>query len=61
MITVKVSELLEKAQELLAAGYEYVDVEEMEAEEDLPKCLHFSAHDDLGIEIDFEDIDHIEA
>lgn len=45
----------------MAAGYEYVDVEEMEAEEDLPKCLHFSAHDDLGIEIDFEDIDHIEA
>lgn len=35
MVTVKISELLEKAQEMLSAGYEYVNVCELDADSDI--------------------------
>lgn len=60
MVTIRVADLLEKAQELQQAGHEYVDVEEMEADGDLPKCLHFDAYDGCGGGIDFEEIEHVD-
>lgn len=61
VVTVKVAELLKKAQELTEAGYEYVDIDEMDADGDLPKALHFDAYDGHGAGIDFEEIEHIEV
>ena len=62
MVTVKISELLEKAQEMLSAGYEYVNVCELDADDDIPKALHFEAYDSsFGGGIDFEDVDHGEV
>ena len=61
MVTVKVADLLKKAQELLEAGYEYVDIDDMAEDGDLPKCLHFDAYDGLGGGIDFEEIEHVEV
>lgn len=61
MITVRVADLLKKAQELTEAGYEYVDIDEMDADDDLPKALHFDAYDGCGAGIDFEEIEHVEV
>ena len=61
MITVKVSDLLEKAKELSADGYDYVDIEETEADDEFPKSLHFEAYDGNGGGVDFEEIDHIDV
>lgn len=62
MVTVKISELLEKVQEMVSAGYEYVNVFELDADDDIPKALHFEAYDSsLGVGIDFEEVEHIEV
>lgn len=61
MVTVKISDLLEKVQEMISAGYEYVDIDEMEADGELPKCLHFDAYDGYGGGVDFEEVEHIEV
>lgn len=61
MVTVKVVDLLKKAQELKNDGYEYVDIDELEADDDMPKALHFMAYDGYGGGIDFEEIEHIEV
>lgn len=61
MVTVKISELLEKVQEMVSAGYEYANVYELDADDDIPKALHFDAYDSsFGGGIDFEEIDHVE-
>lgn len=61
MVTVKISELLEKAQEMASAGYEFVNVCELDANDDIPKALHFEAYDsNFSGGIDFEEVDHVE-
>ncbi|MDF2557853.1 MAG: hypothetical protein K0R71_1681 [Bacillales bacterium] len=62
MITVRVDELLKRAQELTKDGYEFVEVmiiEEEYDDETLPSSLHFSAFDGFGGGVDYEAIDEI--
>lgn len=61
MVTVKVAELLKKAQELLEAGYEYVDIDELPEDGELPKCLNFDAYDGYGGGDDFGVIRHVDV
>ena len=60
MITVKVSELLAKVQEIAAQGFEFVEISEIEGDEfdgeTLPKSLNFTAIGDYNL-VDFEEID----
>jgi hypothetical protein len=60
-ITIRVSDLLQRAKELSSAGYEFVDVTILEPDEELPACLHFSAHGECDMMIDFECIDDINS
>lgn len=61
MVTVKVSALAQKIQELLQDRIEYVDIEEIEADEELPKFLTFFGHASDGLALhDYEEIDHVD-
>jgi len=62
IVTIKVSELLKMAQQLSDDGIKYVNIDECESDEELPKCLSFSAYsEDSMYEIDYEEIDHVEV
>lgn len=60
MVTIKVEDLLRMAKELQAEKYEYIDVDILEGDDELPPCLHIDAYDGFGGGIDFGNIDHIE-
>lgn len=61
IVTIKVSDLLKMAQQLSNDGIQYVNIDECESDEELPKCLSFTAYsEDSMFEIDYEEIDHIE-
>lgn len=53
----KVSDLLEKLNEIRADGMEYVDLSFMDADEDLPAALHFDAF--RASDFDSEDYDEV--
>ena len=58
MITVKISELLTMAKDLKKSGCKYVEITELDSDEDLPKALHFEALNlDDGCAIDYEEIE----
>lgn len=61
MVTVKVADLLKMARELAADGYEYVGVNELPADGEIPKSLEFEAYDGLGGGVGFGYIPHIEV
>lgn len=61
MITVKVSDLLLMAQDLNNDGYEYVEINELEADNETSKCLFFEALDGFGGCVVFDGIDHIDV
>lgn len=61
MITVKVSELLRMAKEMANDGIQYVDIEFLEADEELPQSLSFQGHDPDGLSLrDYEEIEHVD-
>lgn len=60
MVTVKTTDLLKMAQDILNDGYEYVEIHEVEADDELPACISFEALDGHGVGIDFEELEHIE-
>lgn len=64
-ITVKVSDLRSKVEELLKDNIQYVELTIFDEEEFdgmlIPKTLNFCGFDGEGGGIDFEDIEHIEV
>lgn len=63
MITVKVSDLKSKIDELLKDGIEYVDLFILEADPDyeIPKTLSFNAYNGEGGGVDYEEVEHTEV
>lgn len=64
-ITVRVTDLLEKINELIKDGIEYVEVgilDEQEFDgEKIPASLHFEAYDGHGGGVDYEDIEEVKV
>lgn len=56
----KVSELLERLNEIKNDGYDKVEITVLEAEDELPDCLHFEDHEDEYFSIDYEEVESIE-
>ena len=61
MAVYKVSDLLTQAQELTNDGYEYVEITELEPDEDAPACLCFEAVVEETYSVDFDSIDACEV
>lgn len=60
MATYKTVDLINRLSELINDGYEYVDITELDADEEFPSCLSFSAIEDSSSSVDFEEIDSVE-
>ncbi|MDF2605879.1 MAG: hypothetical protein K0S34_69 [Bacillales bacterium] len=64
-ITVKVSDILKKAKELLDDKIEFVDISYFESQEEdgeiIPACLHFDAYDGEGGGIDYDVVEEVEV
>lgn len=64
MITVKISDLQNKLNELIHDGNEYVDILILESEEFegqvIPKTIHFCGYDGYGGGTDYDEIEHVE-
>lgn len=55
----KVSDLLDKLTEIKNDGFDKVELSFLEADEELPACLHFEVPEDEYMSVDYEDVDAI--
>ncbi|MDO9492561.1 hypothetical protein [Acetobacterium sp.] len=63
MVIVKTTDLLKMAQDILDSGYEYVEMNEVEADKtdaELPACISFDAYDGHGVCVDFYELEHLD-
>ena len=60
MAIYKTSDLLDMLSEIINNGYEYVEVMELDAEDDMPAALDFSAIDDGCCSVDYGDVESTE-
>lgn len=60
MATYKTLELINRLSELINDGYEYIDVNILEADEDFPESLHFDALESNSCSADYEEIESVE-
>lgn len=58
MAVYKINDLLSKLLEVSNDGYSLVEISELEADEDFPECLSFSAVSDFEC-IDYEDVSSV--
>lgn len=56
----KTSELIERLTEITNDGYEKVDIDLIEAEEDLPGCITFRVDENEFLTIEYDDVEAIE-
>lgn len=59
MATYKTIELIDKLSELINDGYEYVDINELDADEEFPESLTFEAIESNSSSIDYEDVESV--
>ena len=60
MAIYKTSDLLNMLSEIINDGYEYVEVMELDAEDDIPAALNFSAIDSDDCSIDYDNVESVE-
>ena len=56
----KTSELIERLTEITNDGYETVELDLIEPEEDLPGCITFSVDENEFLTIEYDDVEAIE-
>lgn len=60
MATYKISDLINTLHEIASDNYEYVDILELDEDDDMPASLSFSAISDSFSEVDYESVDSVE-
>lgn len=60
MAIYKTIDLLNKLHEIIEDKYEYVDVMELDADDDTPEALAFDVFDDYDSSIDYEEVDSVD-
>ncbi len=60
MAVYKTSDLIKRLHEILTDGYVYVDVSELEGDDEFPTSLSFSVLDDQDMGIDYESIESLD-
>lgn len=60
MAVYKTSDLIKRLHEILTDGYGYVDVSELEGDDEFPTSLSFSVLDDQDMGIDYESIESLD-
>lgn len=60
MAVYKTSDLIQRLHEILTDGYGYVDVSELEGDDEFPTSLSFSVLDDQDMGIDYESIEFLD-
>lgn len=61
MATYRISNLLDKLAEIMNDGYEFVEVLELDGDDELPTCLSFSAIEYSDASIDYEEVNSVEV
>lgn len=56
----KISELIERLTEITNDGYKTVEIDLIEAEDDLPGCMTFGAIKNESLTIDYDEVEAIE-
>ena len=60
MANYKISDLINALHEIASDNYEYVDILELDEDDDMPASLSFSAISDSFSEVDYESVDSVE-
>ncbi len=61
MATYRISELIKHLASIMNDGFEYVQISELEADEDLPICLSFEAIESSCCGIGYEEVNSVEV
>ena len=61
MATYRISNLIDKLAEIMNDGYEFVEISELDGDDELPTCLSFSAIEYSDATIDYEEVDSVKV
>lgn len=61
MATYRISNLIDKLAEIMNDGYEFVEISELEENDDFPACLNFNAVEYNNASVDYEEVDSVKV
>ena len=61
MATYRISSLIDKLAENMNDGYEFVEIMELEEDDEFPTCLSFNAVEYDNCSVDYEEVDSVKV